>query len=390
MRYILINGYVLTGFSRSGKCALEITDDGKIEDIYSMKRYDANKYPDVRVIDLEGSYITPGLIDTHIHGMGGYGTEDCSSESLIKMSECLADYGVTSFFPTVYTTKLEKMIEAIQCIAETMGKEKGAIIEGIHIEGPFISPARIGAQDPEGLQVPNLEVFFRLIDAGKGAVKCMTIAPELKGVRKIALAAFKNNIVLLAGHTDATYENMLEGMQCGILHTTHFFNAMSRLHHRNPGVVGTVLIHREMKTEIIPDGIHVHPELVKLVIENKPLDNIVLVTDALAPTGQTDGIKIVNKIEAEVVGGVFVSKENHDLMLGSALTLDQGVRNVISWGIEPEKVIQMATSNPARVYDLKKKGVIIPGYDANIAVFSKDFNLEYLFINGKLLRNNKE
>ena len=374
IKYVLINGTILSGVAKIDNCALAIDDEGKIDDVFRMKRLQEKNYPDSTIlIDVKGAYITPGLIDTHLHGIGGFGTEDCSVDSILGMSERLADFGVTSFLPAVYTDRLDKMIASIKAIVGAMGKEKGATIEGVNLEGPFISPKRIGAQAPDGLQEVSLETFNKLYEAGEGKIVCMTVAPELKHMRTLALEAQKKGIVLLAGHTDAAYENIIEGMQCGILHSTHFFNAMSRLHHRNPA-------------EIICDGVHVHPELVKLLLREKPISNIVMVTDSLRPTMQKDGPLTANGVPAMLHEGAFVSAEDPNLFLGSSLTMLKGVQNVVDWGIPVDQAIQMACSNPARIYNFTKKGALIPGYTANVAVINKDFSLGGLFINGKLAR----
>lgn len=386
--YVLINGTVISGVAVINDCAVAIGEDGLIEDVFRMRRLSEQDYDReaTTLIDVKGAYIMPGLIDTHIHGIGGYGTEDCAPESILGMSERLADFGVSSFLPTVYTDRLDKMLSSIKAIVEAMGKEKGARIEGVNVEGPFISPKRIGAQNPEGLQSVNLEVFNQIYEAGEGKIVCMTVAPELKKMRTLALEAQKRGIVLLAGHTDATYENIIEGMQCGILHTTHFFNAMSRLHHRNPGCVGAIMIQQDMKAEVICDGVHVHPELVKLLLREKPISNIVMVTDALKPTMQTEGELLANGMPAVLSGGAFVSRDNPELFLGSSLTLLKGLENVVSWGIPIDQAVQMASANPARIYNFNKKGALIPGYKADIAVINKDFSLAALFIEGRLAR----
>ena len=388
IKYVLINGTIISVGAIINDCAISIDDEGNIDDVIRMRRFDSTQYNDstTKIIDVKGAYITPGLIDTHLHGIGGYGTEDCSPDSILGMSEALADFGVTSFLPTVYTDTLDKMIASTKAIVAAMGKEKGAIIEGVNLEGPFISPERIGAQAPEGLQAVNLDVFNKLYEAGEGKIVAMTIAPELKHMRTLALEAQKRGIVLLAGHTNATYENIMDGMQCGILHTTHFFNAMSRLHHRNPGCVGAIMIQQDMKAEIICDGIHVHPELIKLLLREKPVSNIVMVTDSLKPTMQKKGELTANGVPALLKDGAFVSRDNPDLFLGSSLTLLKGIENMVSWGIPIDQVIQMASSNPARIYNFTHKGALIPGYKANITIINKDFSLGGLFINGELKR----
>ncbi len=388
-KYVLINGTVITGFAEIPSCGLAISSEGFIEDVFLMRRFKEDSYgPNTQIIDVQGSYITPGLIDTHLHGIGGYGTEDCSVDSILGMSESLADYGVTSFLPTIYTNSLDKMIAAEKAIVQAMGKEKGATIEGINLEGPFISPKRVGAQDPSGLQEVDLEVWKKLYEAGEGKIVCMTVAPELKHMRSLALTAQKQGVVLLAGHTDATYENIMEGIQCGILHTTHFFNAMSRLHHRNPGCVGAIMIQSDMKAEIICDGVHVHPELIKLLLREKPISNVVMVTDSLRPTGQKTGALTANGVPATLSPeGAWVSAENPDLFLGSALTLLKGIKNMSNWGLPMDSIVQMSASNPARIYNFQKKGSLIPGNYADIAVISKYFSLDGLFIKGKKVRD---
>ena len=222
-----------------------------------------------RTIDGTGLTAVPGFIDTHIHGVGGYGTEDGTEEAVLSMSRTLAEAGVTSFFPTIYTDTMERILMDEDAIASASGKEEGASIAGIHIEGPFISPNRIGAQNPAGRLDPDMKAFSAMIAAGKGKVRAMTAAPELPGMERIAAAAKESGVVLLMGHTNATYEEAMKGMDMGIRHTTHLFNAMSGFQHRKPGVVGCALMHDAMTVEIIADGKHVHQDIVLYVIKAK-------------------------------------------------------------------------------------------------------------------------
>lgn len=389
LRTVLTNGTVVTGYAKLKNCALYITEEGEIGDIFNMRRLAEKQFPpDTIMIDVQGSYIMPGFIDSHIHGIGGFGTEDCKPASILGMSERLADFGVSAFMPTVYTDKLDVMLASIQSIVEAMGSEQGAKIMGVNLEGPFISMARVGAQNPEGVLPVNLEVFNQLIEAGKGKILCMTVAPELKHMRELALLAREKNIVLLAGHTDATYENIMEGMQCGIFHSTHFFNAMSRLHHRNPGTVGAILIQREMQCEIICDGIHVHPELVKMLLREKPLDNIVMVTDSLKPTKQRTGTLKANGVDVAMASdGAFISIKDPDLFVGSGLTMLQGLKNVVEWEIPIQQASQMSSTNPARIYGLAKQGMLVPGYKADVVVLDQNLQMKGLFIDGNLIRD---
>lgn len=386
---VLVNGTIITGFAKLQNCGLFIEQDGTIGDIFNMKRFGQKIFPpNTQVIDVAGAFISPGFIDTHIHGIGGFGTEDAKVDSILGMSERLADFGVSGFLPTIYTDSIERMFNSIDAIVQAIGYEKGATILGINLEGPFISSARLGAQNPEGVRPVDIKLFNQLIKAGKGHVICMTVAPELKGMRELALTAIKNGIVLLAGHTNATYENIIEGMQAGIMHSTHFFNAMSRLHHRNPGTVGAIMIQQDMQCEIIADGVHVHPELVKMLLREKQIGNIVLVTDALKPTMQASGEFYANgEIAMLHDDGAFHRLIDPDTLLGSSLTMLQGIKNLVSWEVPIESAIQMATANPARIYDFEMMGRMTPGYQANVVVFDSSFNVKGLFIRGELIRD---
>lgn len=381
----LINGTVITGSFRQEKCCV-LVNEGKIEDVISLARFhERDIQPDTLVYDVKEARIIPGLIDTHIHGYGGFGTEDGDPESILRMSERLCDCGVTAFCPTVYTDTEENMTLALKSIAKAMGQEQGARIMGAHMEGPFISPNRAGFQKTEGIQLVDLDLMGRLFDAADGKIINMTVAPELKGMRRLALYCMKKGIVLQAGHTDAKYEHMVEGIQAGILHSTHFFNAMSRLHHRNPGAVGAIMIHPELSCEVIADGEHVHPELIKLILKEKPIDKVILVTDCLKPAGQSNGENVANNEAVHFDDGVFANASG--TLAGSSLTMVRGIKNLVSWRVPEEQAIQMASSNPARIMGFHKKGALIPSYDADIVVLDSQFNVLFTMVEGKEIRN---
>ncbi|MDR2398188.1 MAG: N-acetylglucosamine-6-phosphate deacetylase, partial [Spirochaetaceae bacterium] len=367
-------------------CAV-LLEDGKVTDVFSQKRFEQKHFAqDVKLIDVGGAYITPGFIDTHIHGFGGFGTEDASTESILEMSRLLVQYGVTAFHPTIYPGDYEQMLTAVRRAAAAIGKEEGAQILGLHLEGPFLSPTRLGVQKPETLKPVNLDFMEQLWEASQGHIVNMTVAPEITGMRKLALYCIKKGIIPQAGHTDAKYENMVEGMQAGILHATHLFNAMSKLDHRNPNAVGAILIHREMSCEIIADGYHVHPDLFRLLRQDKPVDKIVLVTDGLKPTEQAEGPFFANGEEVVFHDGTFHRKED-DVIAGSALTMIQGVKNLASFGFSLEDAVKAASFNPAQVMGHRLKGSIIPGRDADITVFDRDFKILLVIARGIIKKN---
>lgn len=378
------NATVLAGYARMEQSAVLI-EDGAIVDVFSERRFAQKRFsPGDTVLDAGEAYLLPGLIDTHIHGFRGHGTEDLSADSIVEMSRDLGAYGVTSFIPTMYPMSEEDMLAAIRAIVAAIGQEPGARVCGIHLEGPFISPNRLGVQRAEFVRPVDLDLMQRLCEAGDGYVTNMTVAPELKGMRELALYANKMGIVLQAGHTDATYENMVEGMQAGIRHSTHFFNAMSRLHHRNPGAVGAILIQSELSCEIIADGHHVHPDLVRLLVRDKPDSNIVLVTDSLKPTEQAEGPFIANREEVYKDDGVFLRKVD-GVIAGSALTMLEGLKNLVGYGIPMESAVKMASSNPARIINLGKRGVLSPGYAADLTVLDRDFNVLACLVGGRFV-----
>lgn len=378
----LHNATVLTGFSVMENCAVYIKNN-RIADVFSERRFLQKQFnPKVKIINANGAYIAPGFIDTHIHGIGGYGTDDYETDSILKMSEILARYGVTSFIPTLYAAPEKEMTRGIKAIVKAMGHEKGAHILGMHLEGPFISPERLGVQSPNSISPVDLPLMKRLWKASKGKIINMTLAPELKHTRELALFCIEQGIIMQAGHTNATYQNMQEGMQVRIMHTTHLFNAMSRMHHRDPGAVGAVLIHPELSCEFIADGIHIDPNLIKLLVQYKPLDKLVVVTDSLKPTKQKAEHLFANNEEVYLDKCFYRKSDN--VIAGSAMTMIDSVKNLVSWGLSVEQAVQMSSANPAQVLKLSNKGIIAPGYDADLVVFNQDFHIIHTILNGQI------
>jgi N-acetylglucosamine-6-phosphate deacetylase len=365
-------------------CAVLI-EDGKIADVFSQKRFEQKRFSqDTEIIDAGGTYIVPGFIDTHIHGFGGYGADAPApdlAQALLEMSRGLVAYGVTAFNPTLYPSEPQAMLRSVRAACQAMGRETGARIMGLHLEGPFLSPDKPGIMKEETLMPVDIPFMEQLWEASEGRIVNMTVAPELKGMRELALFCLKKGIILQAGHTDAQYENMVEGMQAGILHATHLFNAMSRMDHRNPNAVGAVLIHPEVSCEIIADGFHVHPDLFKLLLRDKPVEKIVLVTDSLKPAEQPSGPLLANGEEVVFQDGVFRRKAD-GVIAGSALTMIRGVRNLVNFGFSLEEALKTASFNPAQVMRYAGKGAIIPGYDADLAVIDSGFQVRAVLRGG--------
>lgn len=338
---------------------------------------------DGSVLDAAGMILIPGFIDTHIHGIGGAGTEDASHEAILKMSEVLAGEGVTSFFPTIYTDTEERILADIRAIVQAHGHERGAEIAGIHAEGPFISPNRIGAQNPAGQRNPDPAFFRKMIDEGKGLLKAMTCAPELPGIEDIAGIAAENGIVLLMGHTDATYEEAAHGFELGITHATHLFNAMSGFSHRKPGTAGFAMMNEMMSAEIIADGCHVHKDIARYIFRHKGPMNAIAITDSLRPTMQTEGELTANGVPVEMGPGLWVTKGRPELYQGSALTMHKAFCNLMDWGIGLYGAVSATSLAPANRYSLDDRLGIMPGMRADFLLLSDDLKIKHVFIKGE-------
>ncbi|GAB6088422.1 N-acetylglucosamine-6-phosphate deacetylase [Spirochaeta dissipatitropha] len=380
---VIHNAKVFTGITVVEKSAV-IFQDGIIEDVCSDKRAEQKDLPaDTEWINAEGNIVAPGFVDTHIHGIGGWGTEDHSTEAILNMSRELVRYGVTSFCPTIYPQAENDFIASIHACRDAIGKEPGARILGIHLEGPFISPEKPGVQLPIHFKAVDLDAMQRYIDESGNNILNMTVAPELKNMRNLALFCARKGIVLQAGHTNATYENMVEGIEAGILHSTHFFNAMRRLNHRDPGVVGAIMIHPEIACEIIADGFHVHPAIVRLLLGEKAANKVVLVTDALKTTKQTSGALIANGEQVYLDENIFRRVED-DIIAGSALTMDVGVANLISWGVALDEALAMASSNPSHIMQKDKQiGSLLPGHNADLVICDKNIEIQATYVQGR-------
>lgn len=388
----LYNGRVHTGITVLPHGTV-IIKDGLIKDVISNERFEKRKakgLPEGSVIyDLKGANVSPGFIDTHIHGVHGYGTDDGTTESILEMSKALVEYGVAGFCPTLYPCEEKKFLQTVENIVAAMGKEEGAKILGLHLEGPFLSKAKKGVQREEFIKDVDLKFMKELYDIAGDNIRIMTVAPELKNMRELALYCTQMGTILSAGHSNATYDNMLEGMQAGILHSTHFFNAMRRLHHRDPGVVGAIFLHTDVSCEVIADGFHVHPSLIRLLMREKPADKIVLVTDALKPTGQTEGTLIANGEEVYLSDDDVFKRTADDVIAGSSLTMFKGVENLYNFGISLDVALRMASSNPASVLQIDRDtGFLMPNLRADIAVFTRRFEMKMNIIGGEIKLNN--
>ena len=351
-----------------------LIEEGKIKEIG-----DCPIPQGVEVIDLEGKIVAPGFIDIHTHGLYGYDSMDGQS-AIEEISAHLPRFGVIGFLPTAVASPHQKLLAFLKDVREA--KRKGAKILGAHLESPYISMEKRGAQPPDSIRPVDMREVEELIEAG---VKMVTIAPEVQGALQAIKRLKEAGVIVSLGHTNATWEEALQGINAGISKATHLFSAMPPIHHRKPGCVGLALVDERVSCEVIADFIHLHPITVKLIIKAKGKDKVILITDSAPYAGLPDGEykwvdgRIIVKKE-----GRISFKEEPDVLAGSALTLDQAVRNVASLGFPLKDILQMATLNPAREAGLEGMGRIEVGANADLVVLDSSLRVQITIINGEI------
>jgi N-acetylglucosamine-6-phosphate deacetylase len=344
--------------------------------------------------DFPDAILAPGFVDIHMHGGAGLDVMRASHAELPRLNKFLTTHGVTGYFPTTVAAPLDQTCAALERIAEAIeaaqgshaihGEDVQALPLGIHLEGPFLSHKRRGVHPPENLVEPTLEIFDRLWQAARGHVRMMTIAPELPGAIEVIAEAARRQVCVSIGHSDAVMEISRAAVRAGARHATHTFNAMRPLDHREPGILGEALTSEQLSADIIADGIHVAPEVVKLFLRAKGIERAVLITDATAAAGMPDGTYQLGPIQVEVKNGrCTIAGELDGKLAGSVLTMDRAVRNVTQfshWSLQD--AIGAATLNAARAAGLAHHGQLTPGAEANIVVLNPDGNVRRTIVRG--------
>lgn len=356
-----------------------LIENGKIKEI------NPQNVQDNEIIDANGMYLSPGFIDVHIHGAGGYDTMDGTYEAINEISKTICKFGTTSFTPTTMTVAIEDIRKSMSAIKEAkLDGTDGANVLGAHLEGPFISPNAIGAQNPNFLQIPSIETYNKMVGDCEDAVVSITIAPEVSGAKELIKYLSDKGVVCSIGHTKATYEEAVEGIKCGCSHSTHLFNAMTPFTHRAPGVVGATF-DTDITTETISDGIHISYPALRVAYKQKGTDKVLLITDAMMACGMPDGTYSLGGQEVKVSDGA--ARILSGSLAGSILTLDKAVRNVYENSNYPlYEVVKMATYNGAKHCNVEdRKGVIKEGYDADLILFDDKINIKKVIVNGKVV-----
>ena len=362
------------------KC--NVSFDEKIEKISRC----ADKSADV--IELpENAIVLPGFIDQHIHGAGGSDGMDGTVEDIAVIANTVAAEGTTSFLVTTMTQSPENITKAMQAVKAYMEADSkaGARVVGIHLEGPFIAAAHKGAQPLEYVKEPDIEVFDGYNQASGNAIKVVSLAPEVAGAMEFIRHLTDNNIVASIGHTGAKYSDIQKAVEAGACNVTHTYNAQTALHHREIGTVGSAMLIDELNCELIADTIHVSVPAMRLLVKNKPLDKLTLITDAMRAKGIPDGVS--------ELGGQVVYVKNGEARLedgtlaGSVLRMNRAVQNMVEKvGVPFTQAVDYATINPARMLKIDNEaGSIEVGKRADFTVLNSNYDVLLTVRGGKVI-----
>lgn len=358
-------------------------DQGHITSILSRDKGEVgDSYPDALLV--------PAYLNIHVHGAMGHDVMEGTTEALHAVGAALARHGVGGYYPTTVTSSTEDTLCALDMIAGEIEREPsadGAVPLGIHLEGPFLSTAKRGVHPATLLVPPSISLFDRFWQAARGHIRILTIAPELPSALELIEHARRLGVVCSLGHSNATLAEAEAGFRAGAGSATHTFNAMRSLDHRDPGVAAYVLDNDALFAEIICDGIHVDPAMVRLFFKAKGADKAILITDGMAATGMPDGRYKLGDLDVEVAQGRCSSAGSPGVLAGSVLTMDRAVRNFsLFTGVGLAESAQAAAGNPARLMGLEEHwGCLEEGREANFVALSPDGEILQVFRAGRPL-----
>jgi N-acetylglucosamine-6-phosphate deacetylase len=324
------------------------------------------------VIDGRGCVLLPGFIDVHVHGGDGADAMDADPDGLRRMARFHAAHGVTALLPTTWSAPTAALQAAVGAVADATGPVPGgATIVGAHLEGPWINPARAGAQDPAGIRPPDAAEARRLLDLWRGTVRLVALAPEMPGAGDVIAECRERGVVVAAGHTEADWDEMVAAVAAGVRQVTHTFNAMAGLGHREPGTAGAALALPELRCELIADGHHVHPGAMAALARAKGPGGVVLISDAVRAAGLAEGeVDLGGRMAAHCCGAVRLADGR---LAGSVLTLDVALRNfAAATGWDWPDLARAAAGNAAEALGLTSKGRLAAGLDADLVLLGDD------------------
>ena len=345
--------------------------------------------------DLGALLLAPGFVDVHVHGGAGgqaSGSDPGAvADQVTRAAHFHATHGTTCLVATTVSDTPQRLLATVAGVRRAMtDPAAGAVVAGVHLEGPWLAPARRGAHDPATLRLPDPAELSALIDGADGAVRLLTLAPELPGAAAMIAAATDRGVVVSIGHTEATWAQARAAFDAGARHLTHLGNAMSGIDRRDPGPIGAALTDGRVTVEVIADGQHVHPALLALAAAAAP-ERLVAITDAIAATGLADGAHRLGELDVTVADGRAVLTDAPATLAGSVLTMDRAVATLIAAGITPAEAIRAATATPARVLaraeDPAPRGALAPGHRADLVVLDGDWAAVATVVGGRVVHD---
>lgn len=375
MKYCILNGKVI--LKDQVIDANVFVSGSKITEISKRQPEDET------VIDAKGRYVSPGFIDVHSHGRGGSDTMYPTFDDINTITAASIKTGVTSILPTTMTMSVEDTYAAIKNVAENIDKVDGSKILGVHMEGPFFNKKYKGAQPEEFMIEPTVENYHALTGEYDWAVKKLSLAPEREGCIPLIEYLVKEGVTVSIGHTDATYDQAVAGINAGATSGTHTYNAMTPLTHRNPGVVGAIMSHDQVYAELILDGIHVSFPAAKVLLKAKGLDKVMLITDSIEASGLPDGQYKLGNQPVYVKDNAARLKDG--TLAGSILALNDAVKNAYkNLDLTIYEAVNLASYNPAKNLNLIDLGEIAVNKTADIIMFDDDIRVDFAMVDGKI------
>lgn len=392
---VIYNGRIITPSGIIEKGFVLIHD----QTVFKIGEGEIDITEDMQAINAGGMFVSPGFIDIHVHGGGGHDFMDGTVEAFLRIAETHVKYGTTAMYPTTLTSEVEDLFSTLDSYKEANRiNTKGAQFLGVHLEGPYFALSQRGAQDPKYIRNPNPEEYKKILDYSDDIVR-WSAAPELPGAIEFGRYVRSKGKVLALAHTDAIYEEALEGFNNGYTLATHFYSAMSSVTRKNAyryaGVVEAGYIIDEMDVEIIADGVHLPAPLLQLVYKVKGPDKIALITDAMRAAGMPEGESILGNINTGlrvVVEGGVAKLPDLSAFAGSVATADRLVRTMVNHtGIPLLDVIKMISQTPARIMKISdRKGSLEKGKDADIVIFDDQINVDTTIINDQVIYSARE
>lgn len=361
-----------------------LTADGIIRDIIDRKSpVKAETLEAENSIDLDGKYVVPGFIDVHIHGSNGADVMDGTAEALKTISSYIATKGTTKFLATTLTSSKEELINVLKIAADLQNKElNGATIFGVHMEGPYFDIEYKGAQNEKYMKPATEKEIKDYLNVKPGLVKMMSLSPHTEQSIETVKFLKENGVIVSVGHSAAKFDDVMKAVDAGLSHSTHTFNGMRGINHREPGVAGAALISDKINAEVIFDKIHIHPEIVRLMIKAKGTDKVICITDAMAATGLPNGDYKLGELDVYVKDGEARLKSN-DSLAGSVLTLDKAFRHVIELGYPIYEAVKLTSTNAAVEFGLNA-GAIEVGKEADFTILDDSYNVDMTIVNGNI------